>query len=169
MNELLDTVAIQQVIARYCRAVDRNDPELQLSCYWPEACHDHGVFRGSPEEFVAWAQAGQALFAMGTHTTTPSLVEVQDQRAIAETGFAARMLMADRKTVRHSGGRYLDLFEKRQGEWRILLRQLVFDWDQESEANPFKTWTPEQDLVLVGRPNRDDPSYGFRSQHGFNS
>ncbi|MNR69080.1 hypothetical protein D3C85_1940640 [compost metagenome] len=26
------------------------------------------------------------------------------------------------------GGRYLDLLEKRQGQWRILRRRVVFDW-----------------------------------------
>jgi hypothetical protein len=29
------------------------------------------------------------------------------------------------------GGRYLDLFEKRGGEWRIASRTMLYDWSQD--------------------------------------
>ena len=29
------------------------------------------------------------------------------------------------------GGRYLDIFEKREGEWRIASRKMLYDWYQD--------------------------------------
>jgi len=38
--------AIRQAALRYCRGVDRLDPELMLSAYHDGATDDHGIFSG---------------------------------------------------------------------------------------------------------------------------
>src|SRR5262245_17777267 len=44
---LLDKQAIQEVLARYCRGVDRADLELLRSVYHPDAIDNHGTFNGN--------------------------------------------------------------------------------------------------------------------------
>jgi hypothetical protein len=46
--------AILEVLALYCRAIDRCDAELLRRLYWPEAIEDRGYFSGDRDAFVAW-------------------------------------------------------------------------------------------------------------------
>ncbi|TIM79731.1 MAG: nuclear transport factor 2 family protein, partial [Mesorhizobium sp.] len=56
-------------------------------------------------------------------------------------------------------GRYCDLFQKRQDEWRIAERTVVYDWVEEQippailEADRFGRRQP------IGAPHPDDPIY----------
>jgi hypothetical protein len=58
-------------------------------------------------------------------------------------------------------GRYLDRFEKRDGDWRIADRQVIFDWIEKSPPTPgvhperFGGRTP------VGGRFPEDPLYVF--------
>jgi hypothetical protein len=51
---LLDREAIREVMARYCRGIDRLDVELIKSAYHPDAFDDHGPFKGLRDDFVEW-------------------------------------------------------------------------------------------------------------------
>ena len=65
-SELLDKQALQEVVRRYCRAVDRSDGELFLSCYHPDAFDDNGPYSGSPAKMLAALQAkGYAYLKVG--------------------------------------------------------------------------------------------------------
>jgi hypothetical protein len=57
VTRLADRQAISDVLMTYSRGIDRLDRELLLSVYHEDAIDDHGVFVGSPEEFVDWAIA----------------------------------------------------------------------------------------------------------------
>lgn len=46
--------AIREVLALYCRAIDRCDAELLRRLYWPEALEERGYFSGDRDAFVAW-------------------------------------------------------------------------------------------------------------------
>ena len=54
------------------------------------------------------------------------------------------------------GGRYVDRFARRKGEWRIAARLLVMDWVTETEAED-----PRGVLAryVSGTWDRSDPSY----------
>lgn len=64
-------------------------------------------------------------------------------------------------------GRYIDRFVERDGEWRILNRNVVFDWVEEmpmpkgSEAERFGSKTPigglyPMDLIYTLRRSNDE-------------
>ena len=57
VEELRDRQAIEDLLATYSRGIDRLDRDLLLSVYHPDALDDHGVFIGTPAEFVDWAIA----------------------------------------------------------------------------------------------------------------
>ncbi|KQX19093.1 hypothetical protein ASD39_14215 [Sphingomonas sp. Root50] len=56
------------------------------------------------------------------------------------------------------GGRYLDLFERRDDQWRIKTRRLVADWTKCGIATATTTGLVNK-LRFRGSANRDDPSY----------
>src|SRR6266446_2716225 len=71
-----DMLAIGQVMARYCRGIDRLDAELVAGVYWPEGYDDHGPFKGSGDEFTAWIiPAMAALWTVSSHVLGQSHFE----------------------------------------------------------------------------------------------
>ena len=97
---------------------------------------DHGFFKGPPDQFLAHIEKLHAQQDHSMHFNTNVLIEFQSpERAFVETyvlvlqrfrpggpsvppGAAGLRNMAS--------ARYLDLFEKRNGEWRVVHRTLVF-------------------------------------------
>lgn len=157
---LIDRMAIMDCLTRYCRGVDRFDKDLILSCYHPDAEDDHGEFVGSPEEFVAWVFALHDFGQISTqHCIGNHSCEIDGDSAHTETYYQFNARNKD-ESVWIAGGRYIDRFEKRSGEWRIANRYCVVEWSGTINEGPI----PYMDLPDVhasGVPgrNRDDPSY----------
>jgi ketosteroid isomerase-like protein len=151
-----DMLAIGQVMARYCRGIDRLDADLVAGVYWPDGYDDHGPFKGSGDEFVAWIMpAMEAMWSISSHILGQSHFEFRDDRAAVETLFTAhRTGRGDQAGVPSIlGGRYLDVFEQRGGEWRILHRVVLYDWQSASTAQKLNFEHVE------GHRSREDPSY----------
>ena len=55
LSELADREAIKECLYRYCRGIDRRDPDILRTAYWPDAIDTHLMFKGNIEEFIAWA------------------------------------------------------------------------------------------------------------------
>jgi hypothetical protein len=167
-DELEARAAISDAMNRYCRGVDRCDWELLRSAYHPGAIDDHGDFYGTVEEFIADAQERHRAVEQSMHfignmlfsfpTVDVAIVEsycvaflryVPPAPAVAAGSAAARL----RAVVR-----YVDRFERREGEWRIAHRTVVFeDRTFEQLSEPF---------VLDGMRNTqrhgtDDPLYSL--------
>ena len=127
-----DARAIHDVVARYCRGIDRRDPELVRSCYWPDATDDHaGAFIGGRDEFVDWVSRVVARFTMTMHVLGTPAVEIAGDVADAETYGVAqhRGDPSDDGRVNYTTAfRYLDRFERRSGEWRIAARRVELAW-----------------------------------------
>ena len=66
-DQLSDIQNIQEAAQRYCRGVDRLDPELMKSAYWPEATDDHGVFVGNAMDFVDMCMASHLRWRSTQH------------------------------------------------------------------------------------------------------
>ena len=57
------------------------------------------------------------------------------------------------------GGRYLDRFEKRDGEWRIARRRYVLDWSRNGASTAQWDGPMYGNLKRHGARRPDDPSY----------
>jgi hypothetical protein len=145
LKDLLDKQAIGEVIARYARTLDWLDDAGQASCYWPDAAIDYGFFKGSAADFVPVVMAIERRSQRRWHMLGGLIVRLTSPaRAEAESyGIATGVREVDGAwTGTMYGGRYLDDFEKRGGEWRISSRRYILDWllplpDQPScEPNP---------------------------------
>jgi len=154
-DKLPPQVAIQQAIARYCRGIDRLDREAILSAYWPDGYDDHLVFGGSPAEFADWVIRALGPAVATSHFLGQSLVTVDGSHAEVETYFSSwsRTRREAGEVLGQSIGRYLDHFEERGGEWRILNRKVILDI---VHASPFGS---APGAPVDGRHGADDPSY----------
>ncbi|MFC4941887.1 nuclear transport factor 2 family protein [Pseudonocardia sp. GCM10023141] len=152
---------IRDVLSRYCRAVDRLDAALLDSVYHPDAVEHHGYFTGPATDYrrqlIARLRDG---WEKTQHVLGSSLIEIFGTTAHAETYVVAiqtrHLDAAHEQVVDSFGGRYIDHFELRRGEWRIASRTLVMDWQHTGLGH---------ESVLAGsltrqRRDRLDAAYG---------
>lgn len=128
-QELCDREAIREVANRYAHGVDRLDGEWMKSAYWPDATDDHGVFVGNAWEFVDRCMTSHGRWAFTMHGTTNHQIDVDPggTSATGELYNVTYLMSADRSTINTWFGRYLDRYEKRGDEWRIIHRVCVHE------------------------------------------
>jgi hypothetical protein len=161
LQGLIDDRAIRDVILRYCRGVDRMDRELVRSCYHDGATDSHGSFEGSVDDYLEWVWKVLGRYSMTQHFVANCLVELlDDQRATVET-YGVALHRSDehpddptRNLV--TGFRFVDRFELRDSEWRIIRRVGVTEWSR--VERPADRWSFPAAFV-TGRRDRTDPVY----------
>jgi len=160
LSDIADQFALQQLAWTYCHAIDRQDYALLRSLYHNDAIDDHGrMFRGGPDEYVAWLPSMMANWATTVHSITNMLFLVDGDSAEGELQTVAYHRTAATPTREIiAGGRYLDRYEKRDGVWRFFRRSLVLDW---LEDRPLARGEgpPVDDDVEAGRPGPGDAVY----------
>ena len=126
LRELKDREAIREVVHRYCQAVDRCDLELLISCYHPDSYDDHGFFAGNGHDFARFVIPVLQQIDSSVHSITNSRIELSGDRAYCASQWSVvhRLKRKGKYTDFLHDGRYLDIFEKRDGEWKILHRAL---------------------------------------------
>ncbi|AXB79646.1 nuclear transport factor 2 family protein [Novosphingobium sp. P6W] len=131
LSEMLDRESIRTCVARLARGEDRRSADLIRACWWPEARFDYGVHSGDFETYLAWVVPGADAIKDTQHLLGQTHIEFAGDTAKAETHVFSyhRVDMGDRDTC--IGGRYLDSLEKRDGEWRIADRVMLYDWEQD--------------------------------------
>ena len=160
LRALLDRAQIHDTLMRYSRGVDRGDGELVMSCFHQDATLDYG--RG-PMSAAALAEGIAKMTATGAmHFIGNEYVEVDGDTAYGETYFIsyATITDQDQPATRSRGGRYLDRFERRDGEWKIARRLLVDEWSR-LDGLPAPMAPPPG---RVGLRSKDDPVYTFRAE-----
>ncbi|WP_152224331.1 nuclear transport factor 2 family protein [Pseudomonas sp. SCB32] len=136
LSEMVEKFALQQLAWTYCHAIDRGDLRLLRSLYHDDAIDDHGpMFRGSPDEYVAWLPGMLANWESTSHVISNMLFLVEGHQAEGELAVLAyhRTPGPDLREV-IARGRYLDRYEKRDGIWRFYRRSLVLDSMEERIA-----------------------------------
>lgn len=133
IEQMLDKLDIIDCITRVARGEDRRDAELITSCFWPDARIDLGIFNGSLSDHLEWVVPGDPALTVTLHTLGQSLVEIHGDQARVETHVTSyhRVNTGAEERDNTIGGRYLDQVEKRDGEWRIAARTMLYDWSQD--------------------------------------
>ncbi|MFS0849272.1 nuclear transport factor 2 family protein [Novosphingobium panipatense] len=134
LQAMIDREAIRNCVARLARGEDRRSAALIRACWWPDARFDYGVHGGDFDAYLAWVVPGADAIKNTQHLLGQTYIELASRdRARAETHVFSYhrvdMGAGDRDTC--IGGRYLDTFEKRNGEWRIVGRIMLYDWEQD--------------------------------------
>lgn len=153
IQALIDERNIYRVLARYCIGTDRRDPVVMKDCYWPEGVDDHGIMAAlNAHEFVEKAVSGDImkLLLRTLHILGQVSYDIQGDRARVESYVTCyQRVVNDPAAVERffgksyaeqhrgvdcdshdilGGGRYLDIFEKRGDDWRILSRVATGEW-----------------------------------------
>jgi hypothetical protein len=184
LEQLEDRQRIADLIADYCRGVDRCDDVLLRSTYWPDAIDNHGVSDSPAMEFCDRVIPILEETCLATmHFIGQSRVELAGDRAVGETYVVAYHVLksaahldrfmgaeaaeavraafpavgADAPFEYNAGARFLDRFERRAGAWRFAHRQVVFEWSQAHPAD----LAFSRNTRIHGRKDPSDPVYAL--------
>ena len=170
IDELLAKQEIRDALMRYSRGIDLLDADLVKSAYHPDAYDDHGTFKGNAHEFAEHVIVGLSRLECTEHFLGNSLIEVEGDRAYSETYHVAyHRIPAGGDGVAKDftwGGRYVDVFERREGgPWLILHRTVVHSWsriDDVADSNAEMA----ANFTHVARGDRSDLVYRLREVLG---
>lgn len=140
LGQLSDIELIRDVAKRYCRGVDRLDEAEMKSAYWPDATDDHGTFVGNAWDFTEYCMVGHLKWRSTNHCIFNHLIELDANgvHARAEIYNVSYLLQKDADVLDTWHGRYLDLYEKRGDEWRILERVCVHEYTKTESVLPMQ-------------------------------
>ena len=161
VQELRDREAIREVIHKYCQAVDRCDLEMLKSCYWEDGYDDHGFFAGNAHEFAEYVIPCLEAVDSSMHSITNTRFQFDGDRCAC----ASQWSVVHR--LRHDAGftdfihqgRYLDVWEKRDGEWKLLHRVIAGDVDRWIHTLDISAALAGPNQPLQGCRGKDDPGY----------
>jgi len=182
-QRMADRAAIQDTMYRWCRAIDRLDYDAIREVFHADAVDNHGLFTGGVEGLIAWIRERHKSVAMSMHIIANMLIEftgpdsavvetynLTNQRYPAEGKAGLAALAGGASGTAGKGAdlvafaRYVDRFERRNGQWKIAERTVVFDntlmFEIPENGPKFgENWT-------VGRRNREDYVYAERAKGG---
>jgi hypothetical protein len=172
LQVLLDREEIIDCLRRYTRGMDRADLQLLESAYHEDALICFGEDIKTRQQLVDYARSQKDQREACEHYTTNHEIEIDGDNAHVETYYFAIMKLTegsrpaipDYDAAESSGnemsifgGRYIDRFERRNGEWKIALRWSVPEW-----ALTGSLYMPEFVAAAgehMGRRDRTDASY----------
>lgn len=174
LTELLAKQEITETLYRIARGTDRGDVELYAAGFHEDATDYHGMLNGPASRVIA--NLAKSKLLMTQHSISNILIELDGQIARVESLFTSFHQASDAsgelsdETLR---GRYLDLFEMRDGgPWKIARRVVLWDWSrvEPSGATWFERMNERggmEDRYIFGRRDREDMSYTYKLPPGF--
>ncbi len=182
MGSIEDRFEIQDVVFRWCRAIDRLDLDAVAACFHADAHDDHVFYRGDVPGLVECLKARHARISFSMHAVSNVLIEFdRDDAALVESYVQvvqrrpippAEGVVADPAAPRPDSNvsevfcRYLDRFEKRAGAWRIARRTLLIDSAREYDDREPVHRLPDPGTVNRGRRDRGDAVFVERARLG---
>lgn len=134
LDELMSREKIRDVIYSYTRYLDRMDVAGVQQCYHPDADDIHwNSFIGNAHEFAEHMVREMRGVHFLVHEVTNPLIELDGDRAFVESRYTSRVRIGFEgaeegqwlESLAH--GRYLDIFDRREGVWKIAHRRLAQD------------------------------------------
>lgn len=179
-------LAIQDLIHRWCRAIDRLDFDAMRDIFHPGAIDNHNHYHGDIPGLLLWIENRHEKITFSMHMVGNMVIEFSSPTAaLSETYvWCIQRYPADAKEalVGLTGGaqgvdgqgmdlmacsRYLDRHEKRDGEWRVAQRTVVTDW---KGLQPFDDTAPvPRPQWNIGKHSMQDPLYRVRAESGLGS
>lgn len=158
--------AIREGLHRCAKAADRGDIAMLKSCYHPGATEVHWIFTGDAAEFAEFIMPELAPLRVSRHSLSNPIIRLEGDRAFVETQYWGIAMLdtpdhgAGAFVEHHAFGRYLDIWEKRDAQWRIAHRHLTDD------GGSTRLMTDQPDVPFnparSAQPAPADPSYrGF--------
>ena len=162
LEEVVAQQAISELGCRYARGVDRGDPEIIRSAFHDDAAIVSGAFNGPAMEF-ATAIGGllDETSIRVAHTVTNHWIDIDGDNAVGESYVVAfQGTKGDSPQDVMTGGRYIDRYERRSGEWKISHRTFVMDWTTSADSKDLMGLGMFEGMVK-GERGKGDPVYAF--------
>jgi ketosteroid isomerase-like protein len=166
LQRLADEAEIREVLARFARGIDRRDMDMVRTCYHEDATDAHGHYNGDVEGFIAqsiarWTGTSEAM----AHNFGQALIEIDGDRAWVESYCVCLIRLkptaeGEPPMDRLGNIRYVDLFERRDGEWKIAKRKVVHS---PGRLDPVGIDPPLAEQAFRTASHPDDPSYDRRA------
>jgi hypothetical protein len=181
-ERIADRLEIQDVMYRWCRAIDRLDYDEIRAVFHADATDTHGIYNGNIEGLISWIRERHRTITFSMHQVSNMLIEFATpevamseaylrtiQRYPAEAAAALKQLANGYEPVGASDlwtcSRYIDRFERRDGAWKIAQRVLAQEWKVITPVpSPAPGHVPGS---VVGRRDAEDPFYVLRNEWGF--
>ena len=139
LQELLDRLALRQVVEAYARGADRRDgagmaalftENGRLASYDGEPGTAPPIFDRRCRQAIGSAMAGLNRYEVTTHLLGQQSLTIDGDRATGETYCLAHHISVDgdSQTLFLASIRYYDTFEKDDGAWLFAERKLYVDW-----------------------------------------
>jgi len=134
----LEKLSIIDVVQSWALYRDTGDWAGLRSTVHPDAHMTATWFDGSFEEFIAAVQASWRKGSKSQHFLGGSVAEVLGSKAIAQTRMAimVRGTIEDQVVDITCTGRFYDRVEKREGKWKILKRNVIYEKDRMDLLDP---------------------------------
>src|ERR1700761_5598772 len=168
LRRVEDKQAIHDVIVRYCRGVDRSDPDLVLAAFHDDAIDNHfGAvlpFREAIGTLKAARPGAPPSKTRSMHNICNVIIDLDGDIARCETyvTVVVRIPHEGKEIDWTHAGRYVDRFERRNGEWRIAYRTVVYDLERFDEVIPAPEGLSQArylDNAVRGKRGQGDFSY----------
>jgi hypothetical protein len=175
VDELEARVRIEETLYRHSRGIDRNDPVIRASAYHDDATVDAGAGPQSVADLLAVRRREHEHTRHTAHAVSNVLIEFISERVAfveshvlaselenADYDYSWRGLQPGAAGARVlSWGRYLDIFERRDGDWRIRRRAVVYG---DTSFDPLESTPALPERFLHQRHGPGDPLDSFREQ-----
>lgn len=132
-----------------------------LGTFWPEGIIAVSWFRGPFSGFVESCRGRDpARTGRSKHLLAPSVVWVNGARAIAETSatILVRQVMGGVLVDLTSNARFLDRLEQRDGAWKIIERNAIYERDRLDPVEPSAAF---DEMMRVGDAARFAAPYRY--------
>ncbi len=162
---LVDMQAIRDCNMRNSRSMDRMDRELLRTVYWPDAWDSASIFDGPFSEYEKWVFERLGQMEATHHAVCNIKIDLMGDEAYSESYFIAHHKIRDEKGELRdmfASGRYLDHMVKRGGEWRIMHRRRVYDWNINQPSTTTWDVPPAVDIMERGMRGPGDAVYRMK-------
>ena len=158
IQALLDKTAIREALYAYCRSVDRLDHALGHGVFHEDSHADYGetVYQGPGRGAIDTIIRQHDGLTSHSHQVSNVLIALDGDRAGSEAYMTGTMRMQreGKEFQIFVRARYLDAWEKRDGRWAIVRRELAYDHDEVREVASMRG--PSHSAR-----DASDPSYKF--------
>ena len=140
MQEIKDKQDIYELSCKYARGLDRLDSKLFRSVFFDDAYCEYGFFNGNPDEFTKFCMSALNNHESNHHMIGNVLIEIEGEEAFGEVYFNAFHKVKNDKGALDDliiAGRYIDKYQKRRGQWKIIYRSEAIDWSRTHPSKDF--------------------------------
>lgn len=172
MNQLSDMAVLENVEAkqalhalnsRFCRALDRMDRDLMNSLWTDDAEVDIGAHQGDARSFSEAVTADDGRLERSFSSISNEYFDIDGDQAKGELYVIniSTVVLGGEKEDRLIGGRYLDRYQKVNGDWKIASRIFVHDWNMSHPTTAVWDEGLFGMIKLRGTRDKTDPVYSL--------